>query len=213
MAEASEHEDDEVEADAGEGGEAGGEGNEDEEAADDLVVDVMLGKPGGSTFNTVVLGGTDVVIPLERDLDGDPYQDDEVWLENLDGSFRERLYSSDPDVTPDEDNNVLLYTFRHVPFGVYNIVAVVAARPIVIYSGLVVRKEGVFMGEEKLTEDYEPGTPNESDQSGDETSNEGAATAASDTDEGRDTADGEGNGADDDESPPDAYDEAFDGEE
>jgi hypothetical protein len=129
----------------------------------DLTLDVMLGEPGGSTFNTIVLGGTDIIVPLERDLDGDPYQDDEIWLESLDGSFRERRYSSDPDVVPDEDKNVLLYHFRHVPYGVFNIVAVVAGRPLVVYSGLIVRKEGAFMGQDKLGQDYDACSASEAD--------------------------------------------------
>jgi hypothetical protein len=172
----------------------------------DLVVDVMVGAPGEEPFNTVVLGGTDVIVPLERDLDGDPYQDDEVWLENLEGSFREKRLSSDPDVVSDEDNNVLLYHFRHVPFGVYNVVAVVAARPILVYSGLVVRKDGVFMGEEKLTEEYDPCSPDESDE----------GETPSDEENGTDDGSAENEpmpateqGGDEDE-PIDGYDEAFD---
>lgn len=165
----------------------GGEQARDEH---DLTVDVMLGEPGGSTCNTVVLGGMDIVVPLERDIDGDPYQDDEIWLESFDGSFRERRFSSDPDVVPDEDKNVLLYHFRHVPFGVYNIIAVVAARPVLVYRGLVVRKEGAFMGQDKLSEDYEGCSPSEPE---DDTA---AATPLLESD-------------DDEEEHTDAYDDSF----
>jgi hypothetical protein len=173
--------------------------DEDDTDEHDLTLDVMLGEPGGATFNTVVLGGTDIVVPLERDLDGDPYQDDEIWLESLDGSFREQRYSSDSDVVPDEDKNVLLYHFRHVPFGVYNIIAVVAARPIVVFTGMVVRKEGVFMGQDKLTEDYEGCAPSETED---------------DTADSADTTDALADlpGADEDE-PMDVEDDDFDEED
>jgi hypothetical protein len=172
----------------------------------DLVVDVMVGEPGEKTFNTLVLGGAEVVVPLERDLDGDPYQDDEVWLESLGGSFREKRLSSDPDVVPDEENNVLLYHFRQVPFGVYNVVAVVAARPILVYSGLVVRKDGVFMGEEKLTENYDPCNADEPDEGGGPNDEEDSSKARPAADEG--TSDTEEGG--DEDEPIDGYDEAFD---
>jgi hypothetical protein len=177
--------------------------NDRDDGEPDLVLDVMLGEPGGATFNTVVLGGTDVVVPLERDLDGDPYQDDEVWLESLDGSFRMKRLSSDPDVIPDEDNNVLLYHFRHVPFGVYNVVAVVAARPIVVTSGLVVRKQGVFLGDEKLADTYAGGAFGETDDAAEDPS---APDATAVPDEGTvdtDKTDGDG-------SLVDAYDDTFD---
>lgn len=138
-------------------------------------------------------------MPLERDIDGDPYQDDEIWLESLDGSFREQRYSSDPDVVPDEDKNVLLYHFRHVPLGVYNIIAVVAARPIVVFTGLVVRKEGVFMGQDKLTEDYQGCEPSGAE---DDTDDGGDASTAMAT-----LPDG------DDDEPMDADDDDFNQED
>jgi hypothetical protein len=179
--------------------------DEDEKSKDrepDLVVDVMVGEPGEKPFNTLVLGGAEVVVPLERDLDGDPYQDDEVWLESLGGSFRQKLLSSDPDVVPDEDNNVLLYHFRHVPFGVYNVIAVVAARPIVVASGLVVRKEGVFLGDEKLGDTYSSGAFGEAEADEDAGSPEQGDSADTE-DADADTDEGDG-------SLVDAYDDTFD---
>ena len=127
-------------------------------------------------------------------------------MESLEGSFRQRRFSSDPDVVPDEDDRVLLYHFRHVPFGVYNVVAVVAARPILVYSGLVVRKDGVFMGQEKLTEEYDPCSPDESDE-GETPSDEKNATDAGAADD-EPTPDMEQSG--DEDEPLDGYDEAFD---
>jgi hypothetical protein len=40
--------------------------------------DVFLANQGEDEFNTLLLSGLDVVIPLEADLDCDPHQDDEV---------------------------------------------------------------------------------------------------------------------------------------
>jgi hypothetical protein len=67
-------------------------------AGEERVHDVMLAEPGGKSVNTVVVGGTDVIVPLERDADGDPFHDDEVWLRSASGAVDLRLLSSDPDV-------------------------------------------------------------------------------------------------------------------
>ena len=119
------------------------------------IVDVMLGEVGAKPMNTLMLERTDVVVPLERDLDGDPFQDDEVWLCTEDGTLVRRLYSSDEEVEEDEDNRLLLYRFNDLRYGVYGIWTKIGGQPVEVLRGLVVRREGVFMHGEALGETRE----------------------------------------------------------
>lgn len=116
------------------------------------IVDVMLGDPGAEPHNTLMLERTDVVVPLERDLDGDPFQDDEVWLCTQDGTVIRRLYSSDDEVEEDSDNRVLLYRFRDLRYGVYSIWTKIGGQAVPVMQDLAVRREGVFMNGEGLGE-------------------------------------------------------------
>jgi len=121
--------------------------------ADEKVLNVMLGEPGENTWNTLVLGGADVVVPVERDPDGDPFQDDEVWLCALDGTVVQRRYTSDDEVEEEDGKRLLLYRFTGVRYGVYSVWTKLGGRPSEIARGLVVRREGVFMGETLLSEE------------------------------------------------------------
>ena len=121
--------------------------------AEERSYQVMIGPPGGKDHNTIVIGGVDIVVPLERDLDGDPYQDDEVWLRSLDGRFEQRRLASDPDVVEDTDTGLLLYRFKSVPHGLYSVWVNVGGQPSEVMRGLVVRREGVFVGDQALTTD------------------------------------------------------------
>jgi hypothetical protein len=145
----------------------------------DLVVDVMLGEPGGSTFNTVVLGGTDIVIPVERDAHADPFQDDEVWLRSMDGGVEYQLGVDHPNVEEDEDKGLLMYRFEHVPFGVYSAFVVTAGVAVETMRHLVVRREGVFLGDKQLsdTHDGKPMAPPPTDDDADDAGDEQAETA------------------------------------
>lgn len=128
-------------------------------AADESeVIDVMLGEPGGTPMNTLMLERTDVIVPLERDLDGDPFQDDEIWLCTEDGTLVKRLYSSDEYVEEDPESRLLLYRFTNLRYGVYGIWTKIGGHPVEVMRGLVVRREGVFMNGEQLGETYEGAT-------------------------------------------------------
>src|SRR5688572_16188799 len=63
------------------------------------VHDVSLGNDGEDDFNTVVLDGAEVVLPLEMDIDGDPLQDDTVSLRSVHGLYEQTLTARSPDVT------------------------------------------------------------------------------------------------------------------
>jgi hypothetical protein len=119
------------------------------------IVDVMLGEVGDKPMNTLMLERTDVVVPLERDLDGDPFQDDEVWLCTEDGTLVRRLYSSDEEVEEDEENRLLLYRFKNLRYGVYGVWTKIGGQAAEVLRGLVVRREGVFMNGEALGENRE----------------------------------------------------------
>lgn len=105
--------------------------------------DVSLGNRGERSHNTLVLPGVDLVVPLERDLDGDPLQNDEVHLVADDGSLDRRLTVDDPAVRDDGDG-LLRYEFRGVPFGVYHVSVRVGGELIEVMHGLEVRRRGVF---------------------------------------------------------------------
>jgi hypothetical protein len=238
MVAASEDQDDDAEAEDVDVGKEGdkeddaGDEDDDEEETDDMVVDVMLGEPGGSTFNTLVLGGTDVVIPLERDAHADPFQDDEVWLRSPDGSFERRLCSNDDAVEEDEDSGLLLYHFTRVPFGVYSVFVVSAGVEVETLRGLVVRREGVFLGEKQLSDsrDGKPMAPpptgeDDEDELGDpdlesppddELEEPALESSADDEDvfidqEDNDEGDGDGDGGED-QAEADKSDEDSDGD-
>lgn len=121
-----------------------------DEGVEEGVYDVMLAEPGGKTVNTIVVGGTDVIVPLERDADGDPFSDDEVWLRSTNGGVDRHMLSSDPDVEADDANGLLLYRFRDVPFGYYSVWVNVGGQPLEVIRGLTVRQQGVFRGAKKL---------------------------------------------------------------
>lgn len=112
--------------------------------------DVMLGSVGDSAFNTLVLSGVDVVVPLELDADEDPLQDDEVLLRSVDGYYEQVLTWNDPDVARDEAHRLLHYRFRLVPPGVYNVLVRVAGESTEVLNGLIVRRDGVYIGGKRL---------------------------------------------------------------
>lgn len=105
--------------------------------------DVSLGNRGERSHNTLVLPGVDLVVPLERDLDGDPLQNDEVHLVADDGTLDLQLTVDDPAVR-DEGDGLLRYEFRAVPFGVYHVRVRVGGELIEVMHGLEVRRRGVF---------------------------------------------------------------------
>jgi hypothetical protein len=123
------------------------------------VRDVMVGAPGDKAGNVLVLGGVDVVIPLDMDLDSDPLQDDEVWLRRPDGSVVQVLYSSDPDVERNEEQRLFFYGFRDVPYGIYTVSVKVADQLYDAIRGLVVCKDGVFINGEKLSNEWKAPPP------------------------------------------------------
>ncbi len=118
------------------------------------VRDVMVGAPGDTAGNMLVLGGMDVVVPLEMDLDDDPLQDDEVWLRRADGSVVQVLYANDPDVERNEEQRLFFFGFRDVPFGVYTVSVKVGDQLYDAIRGLVVCREGVLLGGKKLASSW-----------------------------------------------------------
>lgn len=116
----------------------------------ELVFDVALGNAGESDYNTVVLSGTDVVVPLEMDLDDDPLQDDEVRLVSEDGEFERHVRASDPDAEADDENRLIHYRFRAVPAGLYRVQVNVAGTWTDVVEGLLVQRGAVLCGETQL---------------------------------------------------------------
>lgn len=119
--------------------------------------DVALGNAGEKDHNTIVLGGVDVVVPLEMDLDGDPLQDDEVHLRATHGYYEQVLSSSDEDVEADEDARLLYYRFKFVPPGAYTVAVNVRGRLVTVLRGLVVTRAGAFVSGKKLAAEFPQG--------------------------------------------------------
>jgi hypothetical protein len=71
---------------------------------------------------------SDLIVPLDRDFDGDPLQDDEVLLRTSDGTLLRRLLSSDADVTDDPDKGLRFYRFRNLRYGLYHVWIVVGGQ-------------------------------------------------------------------------------------
>src|SRR5688572_6076522 len=104
---------------------------------------VSVGNVGEDDHNTIVLGGVDVIVPLEMDLDGDPNHDDEVRLRSRDGAVTRVLLVSDPDVECDHDAQIAHYRFRLVPYGLYDVATRVGGVWIDLIHGLLVAQTGV----------------------------------------------------------------------
>lgn len=123
--------------------------------------DVSLGNKGEDDHNTIVLSGIDIVVPVELDMDGDPFQDDAVRLRAEHGHFDQVLVASDPDVEIDTDSRYLFYRFRHVPPGAYRASVRIGDDWVPLLRGLVVTKDGAFVGGKKLGEDRPQSKPAE----------------------------------------------------
>lgn len=111
--------------------------------------DVAVFEGGDRHTNTIVLRGADIIVPLSRDLDDDPLQDDEVRLQREDGHFERVVRSSDVDVEPHGDTE-LLYHFRDVPPGLYRVSVRVAGQWADVIVDLIVRRGGVFCNGERV---------------------------------------------------------------
>jgi hypothetical protein len=111
---------------------------------------VSFGNAGELDHNTLVLGGIDLVVPLAMDLDRDPLHDDEVRLRATDGSAERILQVSDDDVECDLERSVASYRFRAVLPGVYDVATRIAGAWIEVVRGLVVKRAGIYLHDEKV---------------------------------------------------------------
>ena len=125
--------------------------------------DVALFNPGETEHNTIVLGGVDLVIPLELDMDGDPFQDDAVCLRSLGGDWEHVCLSSDPEVTAAQDKRHLYYPFHDVPAGVYSVDVRVAEHWNTVISNLLVSRGAAYIGDKQLGETAPEATPSTDD--------------------------------------------------
>lgn len=113
---------------------------------------VALFNPGESEHNTIVLGGVDLVIPLELDMDGDPFQDDAVCLRSNGGDWEHVCLSSDPEVTAAKDKRHLYYPFHDVPAGLYHVDVRIAENWVTVISNLLVSRGAAYIGDTVLAE-------------------------------------------------------------
>ena len=120
---------------------------------------VALFNPGESEHNTIVLGGVQVVIPLELDMDGDPFQDDAVCLRSHGGDWEEAKLSSDGDVTAAPDTRHLFYPFHDVPAGLYHVDVRIADRWSTVLSNLLVTRGKAWLGNQQLPSEAPQSAP------------------------------------------------------
>jgi hypothetical protein len=113
--------------------------------------DVALFNPGDQDHNTIVLGGVDLVIPLELDIDGDPFQDDAVCLRSHGGHWEHALTSADPEVTAAPDKRHLYYPFHDVPAGLYHLDVLIAGQWTSVASNILVSRGEAWLGSRRLT--------------------------------------------------------------
>jgi hypothetical protein len=111
---------------------------------------VALFDKGSTAKNTIVLG-TDLVLPLEADLDGDPTQDDEIRLVSEGGGFDVTLRAGSDDVEIHPEKPLLLYHFHDVPRGTYALSVRIGDGWSTLIPRLEVKKDGVFAGDQKIT--------------------------------------------------------------
>jgi hypothetical protein len=109
--------------------------------------------------NVLVLEVIDLVIPLEADLDNDPDNPDTLRLRAENGAYEAQLRGDDPDVEPDGDNPLLLYKFRDVPLGTYDLELLTSRGWITVIDDLRVTGDGVMRGDVSLLDDgFDGGT-------------------------------------------------------
>jgi hypothetical protein len=122
---------------------------------------VALNPTKGGSANTLVLAGHDLVVPLERDLDGDPEQVDMVKLYAEEEGYEKVLTSDDEDVEESGDT-ILLYTFRDVPPGEYSLAVRLGDNWVDVLRGVEVTRDEVWWGDENHEAEHDAnefGTP------------------------------------------------------
>lgn len=91
------------------------------EAMKDEELGVAPATSGETKVNTIAVLHSDVVVPLEMDLDGDPLQDDEVRIRTIDGSFERVLRANGPGVERDQAAGLFRYHFADLRYGAYRL--------------------------------------------------------------------------------------------
>jgi len=107
---------------------------------------VAIGAPDAASLNTIVLGGTSVVIPIELVPEEDPLHDDEIRMWSTSGHYDRMLKIRDAEVDPNHDSRLMHYRFEDVPFGVYCVAVCAAGEWHDLMHGLVVAPDGVYLG-------------------------------------------------------------------
>ncbi len=114
---------------------------------------VALFDAGDTYYNTIVLPGLEIIVPLEEDLDCDPLQDDEIRLQTLDGSFEQIRKASDPEAVPDDDAGLIYYHFSDVPAGYYRVSVRIGEVWVDVSVNLMVTRKGVYLCGNRLTKE------------------------------------------------------------
>lgn len=106
----------------------------------------------------------ELIIPLEEDLDDDPYEPDRVRLRQLDGGYQSELVEGGPDVRQDGQHPLHYYHFHQVPPGLYTVEVWTHEHWHTVLDGLTVSTAGAFLGEQSVeasSTGEDMGTPEE----------------------------------------------------
>lgn len=108
-------------------------------------VRVATSNPEDKTYNTLVVGSLEVVIPMEADMDGDPDTPDSIRLRNEGGGYQSELTAGQPGVEQDGDNPLYFYHFQAVPVGIYAVEVKIDGGWYPVLRGLRVSPKGLFV--------------------------------------------------------------------
>lgn len=111
---------------------------------------VAVFNKGEKDWNTIVLPGMELIIPLEEDLDCDPLQDDEIRLLDLAGGQERIVKSSDPEAVPKHEERLIYYHFKNVLPGIYKLSVRIGGHWADLLNDLIVTPKGAFIGRQRL---------------------------------------------------------------
>ena len=118
--------------------------------AEETAYAVALFNRGEREYNTIVLPGVELVIPLEEDVDCDPFQDDEIRLSEIGGGAERIVKSSDAAAVPNHEERLIYYHFADVLPGLYRLSVRIGGQWVELANDIVVTPRGAYAGRRRL---------------------------------------------------------------
>lgn len=131
---------------------------------------VQLVDTGDAKKNTIVLGGVEIVVPIEMDAGGHPTQDDAVRLASHAGTYDKTLTARNDrkNVIGDTKKQAYYYHFTDVPPGLYDVSVCIGKAWAPLSRGIVVagKQKGVRDAQDNVLADKAPVQPPPAKQGG-----------------------------------------------